>query len=395
MDFALLGDDLRALPLARAIVASHRHTLLWTVLAPRCHAELLKLHSGLRSCASWEELLSGPSIDAVIVCGDDERVLTAMRQLPAAGKSLAILPVPGQTSALVYELTLIQADAAVHLVPLFPLQSHPLLIRLHDLIAEGTLGRVHHVQLERRMVPAESGPAAPLLSAGELSSAFLGDVDVLRFLGGNYDQVTASRSGDAGGGVSLATVTLGGTASPQAIWSATADRSGAAWCLTVAGAAGSATLSGDPSRLEFSLECSTPHANGEPAPVSADPGPWLLGHFESAVSGQRIRPDWTDLTRAFELLDAVDRSIRRRRTIDLHFEVPSERSVFKTQMTAAGCSLLVLTFVATVIYLVVANVFNLNDTVKHVARLLIFLPLGVFLVLQLLLFLTKPASPEN
>ena len=79
--------------------------------------------------------------------------------------------------------------------------------------------------------------------------------------------------------------------------------------------------------------------------------------------------------------------------IDLYYEVPSERSVFKTQMTAVGCSLLVLTLLATVVYLIVATMFDLNATVKHVARVLIFLPLVVFLAMQVLLFLTKPSSP--
>ncbi len=37
-----------------------------------------------------------------------------------------------------------------------------------------------------------------------------------------------------------------------------------------------------------------------------------------------------------DLVDAVARSMRRRRTIDLHLEETSERNQFKTQMTATA-----------------------------------------------------------
>lgn len=415
MNFALLGDDLRTLPLARAIAAAAHHQLSSTALAARCHAALCAEYPSLRACRSWEDLLADPDLDAVIVSGDDDRILAAARQLSAAGKSLILLPTPDQSSALLYELTLIQTDAAIHLVPLLALRAHPLVQKLQHLMQSGGFGTIHHVQIERRSVPAQPGAGAPLLSADQLRTCLLEDVDLLRCLGGDYDQVTASRSGDATRGVSLATVMLAGSASPPAVWSATATRLEEAWHLTVAGERGTALLSGDPARLEFRFESRLMEgpehaghredlASAEPpeegnssahATVHVDPGAWQLEHTESMFAGRHVRPDWTDLTRAFELLDAVDRSVRRRRTIDLHYEAPSERNVFKTQMTAVGCSLLVLTLVATIAYLVLAAMFDLNATVKHVARFLIFLPLGVFLVLQMLLFLTKPANRER
>lgn len=405
MNFALLGDDLRTLPLARAILASPRHTLSVTVLAPRCHAALRTQEPAPRVCQSWEELLADASLDAVILSGDDDHILAAARQLSAAGKSLIVLPSPGQSSALLYELTLIEADAPIRLIPLLALRVHPIVRTLQGLMQSRAFGSVHHVQLERHILPAQPAPGAPLLSPEQLSACLLEDFDLLRCLGGDYDQVTASRTGDAARGVSLATVTLAGSASPPVVWSATATRLEATWRLSVAGESGTALLTGAPERLEFHLETNfadgPENANrrmGEASTkliVGVDPGPWQLEHAEGVLAGRRAPPDWTDLIRAFELLDAVERSVRRRRTIDLHFEAPSERSVFKTQMTAVGCSLLVLTLVATIAYLLLAAMFNLNATVKHVARFLIFLPLGVFLVLQFLLFLTKPASRER
>ena len=47
-----------------------------------------------------------------------------------------------------------------------------------------------------------------------------------------------------------------------------------------------------------------------------------------------------DGTRAMELSEAVARSLRRGRTIDLHYESISEESSFKSIMTSTGCMIL-------------------------------------------------------
>src|SRR5262249_28757342 len=133
-----------------------------------------------------------------------------------------------------------------------------------------------------------------------------------------------------------------------------------------------------------------------------DPSPWLLKTFAKSIapavqpasptSSNREKSDppvsthqfdsrarsgpttqthgtnslWGELARAIELVDAIERSARRRRTIDVHFDTPSERGIFKTQMTAIGCSLLVLTLVAVVVYLGLAAAVVLPNLLKHI-----------------------------
>jgi cytochrome bd-type quinol oxidase subunit 1 len=84
--------------------------------------------------------------------------------------------------------------------------------------------------------------------------------------------------------------------------------------------------------------------------------------------------------------------VRRRRTIDVYFETPSERGIFKTQMTAVGCSLLMLTLAAVVCYLLAAATIEMPPLMKRILVVLIFLPLGAFLALQLLVFIARPAT---
>ena len=120
-------------------------------------------------------------------------------------------------------------------------------------------------------------------------------------------------------------------------------------------------------------------------------GDIALEHIVRVLRGEQLQPDWTDMTRAFEIVDAARRSIRRRRTIDLHFETTSERGQFKTQMTAIGCGLLVATILAVLVLLMLGAIFEINKPALRVARIAVFAPLFVYLILQGLLFLSRPS----
>ncbi len=100
---------------------------------------------------------------------------------------------------------------------------------------------------------------------------------------------------------------------------------------------------------------------------SIEEGQAILQFLERRLATPDERPDWTDLTRDFEVLDAVRRFLARRRTIDLHFETTSERSLFKTQMTAIGCGVLMLTLFAVVALLFLGSVLDARSPVEIAA----------------------------
>lgn len=398
MRFALYGVAREAQSFVRAIVAHGSHQLAALLAPADWQPAWLQGRPEIRRCGHWEEFLT-LGVDAVILAEDDEHALAAARRLAEAGLALIVVPGSENAASLAYELTLLRGQRQVAHFPLFQSRVHPLLDRLRSLVRAGALGRVQHVQLEHRDVDA--GTAASAL----LSRSLAADIDVLRAVFGEFDQVTAVRAGEPPAPVSLMTVTLGGAASPQAICT---TRLGAAqfdWRLIVTGERASATLAGDPAAGRLTLE-----TNGVPAEtVEFDAGAHLLAAFEDAVQSTHtagapaqplepagaIRPaDWHDLTRNVDLLDAVERSIRRRRTIDVYFDVPSERGVFKSQMTAAGCSLLMATLLLLVAYLTLAAMLDLPTVVKRVLVVLIFAPLGLFLAFQTLLLLTRPAEKK-
>jgi predicted dehydrogenase len=398
MNFAWLGDAPETLPLGRAIARSREHTLVCAAIAPNVHAELARNARGLRLCGSWQELLADESIDAVIVSGDDDDVLQGARQLAAAGRMLVVFPTLGQSETFLHELALLESEGTARLYPACPWRFHPYMQRA------GELGRIRHVKLDRHFA-ASAGNG--LLQRHDLDAAFLVDADLLRHLCGEYNQVTALRVGTAEEGYSAATVTLAGKAAATATWSCAANAAPgrAPWTLCVTGESGQAVLSGDAARGEFTLHIEGTAASPLPETLTADTGAELLESIVATSKGDdhaasspatsisaTAAANWTDLTRDLELLYAVEQSLRRRRTIDVYYEAPSERSTFKTKMTAAGCSLLMFTLLAVVLYLVVANAVPLNDTLKKLLVGLIFLPIGLFLALQLLYFVAKPAQ---
>jgi hypothetical protein len=92
--------------------------------------------------------------------------------------------------------------------------------------------------------------------------------------------------------------------------------------------------------------------------VVTDVEPWdpqgaVLSVLADAVAGLDAHPDLADGTRATEVSEGVVRSLRRGRTVELHYEEISEAGTFKSVMTSLGC--LVLLSILVVIPLALAG----------------------------------------
>lgn len=106
-------------------------------------------------------------------------------------------------------------------------------------------------------------------------------------------------------------------------------------------------------------------------------------------------------SRTLQVVAAVDRSIRRRRTIDVYADELTERSVFKTQMTAIGCGVLTWLMLGMIGYLLLGQLLKPPSAVMKVMRALWIAPVVIFLVAQLLLPIARGrqqsanASPDE
>ena len=190
MNFALLGDDPAALPLIEAVQQTG-HKLVRAALAETLRSRIAAIAS--LPLSQWEDILIDAAVEVVIVAGDSDEVQSAAKQLASSGKPLLIIPQAEFGAACGYELSLIRDDSHVVLMPAFVHRADPELLSLSQRMVSGELGTARRIQVEVEL-PQPRG-ASTLLGEREIEAAAVADIDVLRWLGGNYDQVTSLRSG--------------------------------------------------------------------------------------------------------------------------------------------------------------------------------------------------------
>ena len=364
---------------------STHEVVVAATVSPR-GSDLLRGRAGIRLTSQWEDLLIARDIDAVLVGGSEPSLLEAIKQLATAGQSILFLPQAAQGSTFLYELSLIRDDNRVRLFPALLHRRDQALVRLRDVLQDRSLGKVQLIQFEREVSGLSTTGALPQT---DVNAALLPDLDLLRWLSGDYDQVTALRTGAANEAVLMQTVTLAGRGLPEATWHIQSTSGVEVSRLTVHAERGRTVVDRDPASNEWVLtESSGAKVIGNRVAAARE----LLDEFEASLTGNASLIEWPELVKVFETLDATQRSVTRRRTIELHFEPMSERAIFKTQMTAIGCGVLVGTFLLTLVYLAVASTIPLPQPVLLVLRTLVFAPLAVFLLLQVLFPLARPSS---
>ena len=387
---ALLCDDAAVVPWLDALANDATHELTLAVTMTPAASELLRGRSGIRLTQHWEDLIGAKSFDAILVGGSDPQVLEAIKQLAASGQTLLFVPCTDQGSTFIYELSLIRDDNHVSMHPAVWHRSDPALVRMRETIRTGSMGQVQLLQFEREVTAA--GPSSTVPQS-EIDAAMLLDFDLLRWLSGDYNQVTAMQTGASEQGVLIQSVKLAGRGLPESTWSARAGKTPVSK-LTIHTERGIAILHRDLTSHEWILTepDGTRHVGSQRAAVRE--------YLRCLDSGSGTPMEWPELVKSFETVDATRRSVTRRRTIELHFEPMSERAIFKTQMTAIGCSVLIGTFLLVLVYLAVASLLPLPLTKPAqvtliVLRSLVFVPLGLFLLVQVLYPLTRPSEGDS
>jgi myo-inositol 2-dehydrogenase/D-chiro-inositol 1-dehydrogenase len=286
-----------------------------------------------------DSALATAGIDLVIVGGPPGFRAEALRRAAAEGLSIICLHPPGEDSEAYYQVSLSRSETGAVVVPDLPLRLHSGVSLLREAIKSAELGAFRGVRLE-----CSAG------SHGEdlVRQTFARVVDVVRSLIGEIEALTAS--GDPPGvspeyELVVQLRAAEGRRAEIRVHSGQTDPDR----LTVSGSNGSLTLEYDlalrsqarlirrgtsePTERIEGLDAWDPHAaivrslfssvEAKGAAVDPEPGPSLL-----------------DGTRAMELSEAAVRSLRRGRTIDLHYEAISEEATFKSFMTSTGCVLL-------------------------------------------------------
>ncbi|HVC93298.1 MAG TPA: hypothetical protein VND64_06380 [Pirellulales bacterium] len=379
MRFALLGADPDAFDLARAVTDSGAHTLVSAHDLGQSEALARRELPGVRLVEHWEGLLAG-EVDAVIVAraADDDLRAEQLRKLVQAAVPLVVSHPVHDSMLVYYELEMIREESRAIVYPYVPGLGHPALTRIKELSETPALGRLEQLSIER---------ALPARDRRSVLAAFVRDLELAGPLCGRLSKVGAMAPGEVVGGARAnyanLSVQMSGPAGMLVRWSVVPVEDREMTRFSFVGSHGKATLFVPTDDRPWTLETRN---EGTTASATFDPwnsAPVALARFADAIAGRPVQPDWLAASRTMELADAVEHGLQRGRTIDLHYETPSEQSTFKGLMAGIGCFLLIGGLVFAV--LAMAAVKLGVPLVGHWPKLLLGLLAG-FLLLQLLRF---------
>jgi hypothetical protein len=167
--------------------------------------------------------------------------------------------------------------------------------------------------------------------------------------------------------------------------------------LQVVAAGGQISLQMTPGG-EWTIESTLLPAPGTPMHGEVDSGAACL-QAATAPPVDHAPDRWSAACRAAELAEAAQQSLRRGRTIQLHYEEHSEQQTFKSVMAAGGCLLLMG-------LLLMLGIVAVVDAIAGPVRknlwfrlwpVYVFAPIALFLLLQSLwrVFAAAPAKPAS
>ncbi len=414
MKLALIGCDSESLALVRALIDSSadaepasRIQFVAAFDAEKWEQELIQLAGAIETRGDWESILLAAPVDAVLVArgqldpaektgfSGQERRCEQLRKIVQAGLPLIVVQ-PGCEEIVGFELEMIRSDQNGILVPWLPgfvPEAVTAFCRLAH-TEDSPLGIVEQVTAEREL--ADRSRSNVLLQ-------FSRDAEILRRLLLNITKVTASgpvsesmRDPMAGGPrpllpLSNLSVHLSGKQPFPARWSVIPSESPAGARFTLQGTQGKAVLHVPQDPLAaWRLEINSQVQVLAPVPAAQQ----LRSAIEQANSPEHAG-DWLGACRSIEATSCIDRSLQRGRAIELFNEEHSEEGTFKGLMAAGGCLMLMATLGIIVFLAGLEGVFGSGALNRAWWPVLLVTPMVVFMLLQLLLGLTRRASSNR
>ncbi len=366
MKFGLAGNNPTAFDVLRELATSSEHTLTRCSISGELATVASRSGVPLTLAASVEDALLTSDVDIVIIAIDDlEESLRVVRAAAQSARNVCVIPPAECSPAYSFELHLILDESQCGIMPLLP---RAVMSDVPFTAVDLGLNELATRQLSIELPVNDDSP-------GLLHQTVIQGLDYLSASGFRFTQVTALESNAPDGSLLSRLITL--SAAP------TADKVLPPATLTIKPAAGS----GIPRLLQISQSNATTRSLPieEAAPV--------LNRIASVCASRELCGKWMDaFSVTLELSEAVNKSLRRRRTVDVHFDSGSEKGVFKSQMTAMGCGILTFMMFGMVAYLILAQLVKLPDIVLHILRVLWIAPLVLFLIAQALLPLARDRS---
>lgn len=307
----------------------------------------------------WRLLAEDNRIEAVIVCAEDEATLEAARQLAIRGKPLVIDAAASLPAEFVAEMALYESEGTSVLKPWFFDRPHFRVLR--QWVEDAALGTLQSIECDRVLLQSIAEDPQQLAGLSVL------DIDLLRWLGGDYSQVTCIRTGGDEHSFVSQTLQLAGPGLPDATLIYRRAASHLSATFRFIGTENSAELLD--SRNMFTWQVGGEEIHRVPIlPDKETVDERYRRELDALWSGEEGSSRWRDLVRNYEIQEAMQRSLRRRRTIDLQFETTSERSQFKTHMATIGCGVIVWTMLGIIALLLAGAVLDPRDRMQRQAE---------------------------
>jgi predicted dehydrogenase len=351
MKLALLGTDPDSLDLAAAAV-SQGHAISWIGdVRPGDAGALSRLvANALDQSSEWELVLDRGTADAVIVGrGAASSELRAEQLKRIAAETMPMLVVhPACASVLpYYEVDMTRREMGGVVRHYNPIANHPIFAELATWVRDGhpEIGPIHQVTCERRVADTTRGNVVRCLER---------DVEPMAVVGGDMRRVSAMGPKiDQPSFASLQVQMIcGGPASVRWSVGSPAGTDGEL-VMTLVGQHGSirltafdAAVENPPSwRLETIGVAEQDRQTLEPFDAA---GAAIREFVEAAAATsdaeRRDSCTWNTATRAMEVVDAIELSLEKGRTLDVHQQQLTERLAFRGTMAALGCGLLLVGF---------------------------------------------------
>ncbi|MEX0938254.1 MAG: hypothetical protein WDZ59_10385 [Pirellulales bacterium] len=377
MRFALLGDDPQAITLAEAAVAAG-HELTWTGESRAAAERLARLAPAALRDQSWESLVAASHVDALLVgrSASPERI-EQVRLLAQAGVAMLIVHPLCLSPTFHFELDMIREETRGVLRPYLPQSAHPAVPRMASLCRNAeVIGMLEQVVLERTLEARDKEA---------VMAAYAQDIDLLQQICGPFERLGALgvMRGDEAAYRRLA-VQMTTSDGLGVRWSVGPPEGTPGALLTLAGGSGAAVLTmfdDRPWRLQIRAAESPSGMANEESFDAPDSAAAAIDSMAAAVEQGDDGTAWLRAARSIELVDAVERSVEKGRTIELYEQRPSEAATFKGMMSAAGCGLLLL---GLLLMLLVALGDALGLPLTRYWYVALLAVLAVFLLLQLL-----------
>jgi predicted dehydrogenase len=397
MQLALLGVDDQTLALAAAAARSGEDQIVMIDATAHRAAEAAAVSPQARLVDDWNAMLDSRDVDAVVVAADEPAArVDQLRRLIQLGMPVLVSHPVSLSMLDCFELEMIREETKCVVLAYVPARWHPASVELGTILDGGEsspISATEQVMFERFLPRREREDVLRQLAR---------DADLTQFIAGPATKLHALGSAAAGRAEPYANLAVQMTCSHGLVcrWTVAPIETEAGGRLTLIGSGGKAILWMPDADKAWRLELRT--AEGSKVQEYSD---WnsadaALEVLSLAVANEEADSNWNDAARTVELADAIDRSLAKGRTIDLHHEEFSDVGTFKGTMASAGCGLLAVGLIL-VVFVAFVHTLAAQAGWNRLARMLdgwpylVLVVFGVFLLLQLLVFVGKARPTQG